>query len=466
MNKLFKLFVIISFAFSILSAEEKVDDWKFTGGIQIRSELDGRDFSNLTYPYSYTGLRTRIAVEKSLFNHVSFFAQIQDSRVYGEETSWTANMKNLDLHQGYVMINNIFDQPLYLKGGRFEMSYSSGRIIQSSQWSYIGGSFDGLILDYKTDAFYVDLFGFTTANSKSLLSSSIPDTTQYPYPSKNDVGMSVWGFWGNAKITKDQQVNLFTYYEFNGKKADEIHNDLMRFTSGLNYELKIGDFSANVEFGYQFGTGNYKIGKNPAKYSYSMKATSDTTYKIVKDSTITDKYGNLDIASYMAFIGLKYNFSPLVVSVNADIMSGTKYTEKEKVNVFYGDYASKHTFFGYMDYFSNLDKSTKGRGVNDYFLRLEYLPKESPFSAQLDGHYFLTNVPYQMADKSENSNLGQEVDLVLKYKALKNTTVEWGGSVFLPGDVSKDVYSLKSGTTVIKREDPAFWTYLMLRVFM
>jgi len=464
MKTYLSLIVILLIEFITLKSEERTDDWKLTGSIQIRSELDGRDFSNKTYPYSFTGLRLRVGVEKSLFNTVSFFAQFQDSRVYGEEPSLTSSTKNIDLHQGYAIISNILDLPLSVKAGRFEMAYGSGRIIQSSQWSYIGGSFDGLVAGYKTDLFGIDAFAITTVYSIQMLSNALPDTNQYPYPSKPDQGMNVWGFWGNANILKEHKINVFTYYEFNGKKSDTSNYDLMRYTSGLSYEFNLGNFTTNIEFGYQFGKGNFVVGTNPPKYTYTLKGTSDTTFKIFKDSTVSDKYGNLNIASFMAFLGVKYKMSPLIISINADILSGTKFNTTNEINLFASDYASKHTFFGYMDYFSNLERSTKKRGINDYFLRFEYLPVESKLNAQLDAHYFTTNVSYLMPNKSENSNLGQEFDLVLKYKALNNSTIEWGGSIFLPGDVMKDIYKIKKNNVIFNRDDLSFWTYLMLRV--
>ena len=62
-----------------------LDGWKLKGQIQLRSEVDGRDFSNDTHPLTFASLRTRLGVEKTFDEKVQLFVQFQDSRVFGEE---------------------------------------------------------------------------------------------------------------------------------------------------------------------------------------------------------------------------------------------------------------------------------------------------------------------------------------------------------------------------------------------
>lgn len=453
------LICAITFSFPLIAQDEKKDDWKFSASVQMRSEMDGRDFMNTTHPYTYTSLRTRFGVEKTLFDRYTIFAQIQDGRQFGDDAGILAPQKNLSLQQGYILINNIFDQPLSFKGGRFEMRYGSGRFIQSSSWSHLPRAFDGAVITYKTDPFWIDVFGITNKFSKPLMTAGTADTNINPYNAVADSGSFLYGFWGNAKINKNNKIDLFTYYEYYAKKSDKLNKDLDRFTSGLNYELTIGSFSVNVEFAYQYGTMNAVTGKD-VKYFWVWKVDSLFT-GAVKDSAFVNHYTNIDLSSWLGFIGLKYKLPDYTLSLNADMLSGS---DKDKYHAYYNDYASKHTFMGYMDYFTNLEKGTAGKGVNDYFFRFEYLPKGSLFNAQLDAHYFMTNVPYLMPDKSESSALGQEIDITLKYNFIKNSLLEWGGAVFLPGEVTKDIYKVKKNNITYMREDPSFWTYLMLRL--
>jgi hypothetical protein len=113
-----------------------------------------------------------------------------------------------------------------------------------------------------------------------------------------------------------------------------------------------------------------------------------------------------------------------------------------------------------MDYFTDLTKSTGGLGLNDYFLELKYKQKDTPFSGLLQLHYFQTaNKP-----TSGESNLGIETDIVITYEIIKGTTLEWGGSVFMPQELMKDIYTVNPNTpNEIVRGDMSFWSYLMLR---
>ena len=79
-NILFVFLIISNFMFA-----QEIDDWRISGQIQLRSELDGRDFSNKTYPLTFTSLRTRVGIEKSFANKVNLFVQLQDSRIFGQE---------------------------------------------------------------------------------------------------------------------------------------------------------------------------------------------------------------------------------------------------------------------------------------------------------------------------------------------------------------------------------------------
>ena len=94
-------------------AQDTKTVWNFDGQIQIRSELDGRDFSNKTYPLVFTSLRTRVGLKASISDKIIFYAQMQDSRIFGEEPSPSTSIKNLDLYQGYVKLIDPFDPVSY-----------------------------------------------------------------------------------------------------------------------------------------------------------------------------------------------------------------------------------------------------------------------------------------------------------------------------------------------------------------
>ena len=148
------------------------------------------------------------------------------------------------------------------------------------------------------------------------------------------------------------------------------------------------------------------------------------------------------------------------MSANLNMLSGTKPTEKEKLNSFDPTYGTKHGYNGSMDYFSNIFQSTNNLGLNDFYLRFIFKMKDSPLSIQLDGHYFTTN----QKSASDLNDIGQEIDLVVKYNIVKGATIEWGASAFLPGDLMKEFWNAGLTKDYYTRKDAAFWSYAMLRV--
>lgn len=77
--------------------------------------------------------------------NVTTVLQFQDSRTFGVEGGNTlANGSNIDLHQGYILLENVFKLPgLSLKVGRQEIAFGGQRLIGTVGWHNVGRSFDG-----------------------------------------------------------------------------------------------------------------------------------------------------------------------------------------------------------------------------------------------------------------------------------------------------------------------------------
>jgi hypothetical protein len=454
------LIALKTFAFAQnIEDEKKKDSWIISGQIQIRPELDGRDFSNKTYPPLFTSMRTRLALEKLILNDLTLFVQVQDSRMWGQEKGTTNSLSNVDLHQAWAKINNIFGQLLSVQVGRFEMSYGTQRFIGSNQWNYISRSFDGLRLGYKTDPFWIDIFNCTIINNTNYINGMLPNQSQYPAIA--DTAFNYLGFWSNLKVMSGQNIDLFSYWEYDQRK-DEFERrrtdttfsgnrqiETNRYTAGLNYSLTQGNFSAVLEAAYQCGV-----------LSSASKSNK-------KDSAIT--YSDLNVSAYTVAIRLQYDFEPCSISLNAELHSGTKHADTlkqlTKFNTFDNTYSTKHQLYGYMGYFTDISKSTLNLGLNDFYLRVKYKVKESPFDAQLDIHYFLLNQPtFSIIENKEVSDLGAEIDLVLKYSILKNSSLEYGISTFLPGTAMKTIYDMNKKDQIFDHQDIGFWSYIMLRI--
>lgn len=409
------VFILLCLSISInLYSQDK--DWKVSGQIQLRTELDGRDFSNKTYPPIFTSLRSRLSVQKEISNKFNFFVEVQDSRVFGEEASLTANSKNIDLHQGYVWFTNFVKAPVSIQAGRFEMSYGTERFIGALGWNYVARSFDGARFRIGSEN-KTDLFAITTKNSVPYIGSGNP--SNYPYPSGTDSSSSLYGLWSNIKSGENNTFDVFGYYEINRKKSDGTNNDISRMTLGVNHKGNYDKLSTIFEGAYQFG-----------------------------------KLSTTDVAAYLISLQANYGTKIFKGGVGADILSGNEVTNFSNNNTFATPFATNHKFYGYMDYFLNIPGDTKNLGLNDYYISLNYNPESIPLSTSLTGHYFMSNKKNSFAEDA----FGQEFDLTLKYQFIKEVMVTWGGSIFLPGDIMKRNFNTVNGV----RDDAAFWSYIMI----
>lgn len=419
MNKVivfFGIFFIFSAA-NILSQEQ--DSWKIKAQFQLRSEVDGRDFSNLTHPYLFTSLRTRLAVDKTFEKKIQMFVQVQDSRVFGEETNPNKDLKNVDLHQGFVKLLKPFDLDFNVQAGRFEVVYGTERFFGASNWSYTGRSYDGVRFSLLPECWDLDIFALTLNETVSYINNASAST--YPYPAVSNPSQSIYGFYKKNKISDASKFDLVGYYEINREKIGQDTIKASVLTLGGTYWGNYGDLSTVFEGAYQFGN---RSGLNVGAYLLSLQAN----YKL----------------------GI-YSFG-----LGADLLSGNDLSTKDKNENYLATYGTGHKFFGFMDYFPS---SAYGYGTNDFYFKANVNPAESKFSFALDVHHFMSNQKVHISSSNDPtgkdaSNFGQEFDLTVKYNFVENTAVTWGGSLFLPGDVMKYFYS--------PREDAAFWTYLMI----
>ena len=101
--------------------------------------MDGRDFLTRTIPNAYALLRSRLGAYITPVENVQVFLQVQDSRAFGEETiggrfNTISNTRNLDLHQGYLKVDDLFVDGLSAKVGRTELSYGNERLVGPVGW--------------------------------------------------------------------------------------------------------------------------------------------------------------------------------------------------------------------------------------------------------------------------------------------------------------------------------------------
>jgi hypothetical protein len=247
---------------------------KLDAVVRVGGEMDGRDFTQATPPIFFTVMRTRLALSKGLFNRkIELFAQLQDARTLGEAENTIFNLKNIDLYQGFLQFNQLFEQDLAFQVGRFELEYGNTRIFSPLPgWNYLGQAFDGARLKYRrSDWFNLHSDWFATVIKPTSNAIRNPTPTTYTVPAAADEGRGVYGTWNTLEFAPEARVDAFAYYEQDRKQSTPGAWDVNRWTLGLNHQGKYLDglLSSTLDVDGQFGSvGN----KSLAAYLLSLQA--------------------------------------------------------------------------------------------------------------------------------------------------------------------------------------------------
>ena len=434
-----RIFSLFLFCFLFTTNLFSQENFKISGEFRVRTELDGRDFLNNTYPQSFTALRARLAIEKAINEHIKFFIQLQDSRVFGEEKNTLTDLKNIDLHQGYVSVTNLFGTPLYFTFGRFKLNYGKSKIFGPNDWHNVGRSHDGFKFGYNGEKSKVDLFITTHTNFLSYRAGAAKVTQNYNYlEAPPDTGFNIYGVYSTFKLSPSLNLDIYGYNEWDRQRPNKIDFALNRYTIGGAFEFSPSTipFYSRLESAYQFG-----------KITLNQQHT---------------------IKAFMILATIGYQLGDLNFSFNADINSGGDSLKTTDYKLFDNPYSTKHNYQGFMDFFTGLSDpkfATGLYGLNDYFLRIIYQPKSlKALNLQLDAHYFTTFVSFKNSDGKDISAYGPELNLVARYKLYEALEIEWGLGAFVAQDAMKELYKHTLPKRTTSTFDPAFWTYLQLNV--
>ncbi len=398
MKKVTFLILLFSLIFSGFALAQ--DNIKVNAQIRARSQVVDTDFNSNTAFNSFTELRSRLGVKFTPSANLTGFVQIQDSRVSGTEGGTLSDSKNLDLHQAYFNIKNIFKLPFNLKIGRMELSYGAQRLIGSVGWHNVGRSFDGSVLKLVTKPVDIDFIS-ARVNESGLVGDSLD---QY-----------LFSAYGNLKVVEKLNLQPFVIAE----KTNRI--DFTRVTIGLHVSCKDKKkaFQHELDAAYQLGTQK------------------------------TDQ----DISAFMAAFNLGYTFNTKIkpmLGAGVAYLSGDDGADASKYKVFNTLYATNHKFYGYMDYFLNIPKHTYNLGLMDIHGKASIVPFEK-FKLALAYHMFNANADYKLIDGNTSTSFGSEIDLTLAYKYSSNVKFVGGFSFFTPGDIFKET----------KGVDSSMWSYVM-----
>ena len=348
---------------------------------------------------TFTSLRTRVAAAVALTPAVSAFVQLQDVRVFGEETSTLADYRAdaLDLHQAFVelAVGEGAGGGLGVRVGRQEASYGGQRLVGAVDWTQQGRAFDGARLRLEREAVTLDLFGF------QLSEAAVP---------ARGADATFLGTYDVVRLGDGRALDLFALW-----LRDEGAADIDEVTAGLRYVGALGRLAYRVEGALQTGE---RGGRDVSAWLAGARA-------------------GVPLADGRGSATLWY-----------DRLSGDADPGDGEVGVFSTLFATNHRFYGYADLFLDIPAHTAGRGLQDLALKTTFAPADG-WSLGLDLHAF------RAADAAglSSARFGEEVDATVSRALAPGVRLTGGFSWVLQGPALAEIGRLS--------EDLG-WGFLML----
>ncbi len=348
-------------------------DVDFSG--QIRPRFEFRD-PVAGSGDAFTSMRVRANLLATLDRRVTVFIQMQDVRVWGEETNTLTDFSadNLDLHQGYIEIQPFDDANVSARVGRQEVAFGGQRLVGPVGWTQQGRSFDGVNLQAESGSFTINVFGFTLADA----TAAGTDNASFggAYIEVDSVGPGTLDLYG-------------LYDRVNGiDDTDEV-------TLGARWHGRQANISYRLEGSFQLGTRD-----------------------------------DADVAAFMlgGRVGTSVADGRGQVTLWYDYLSGDDDADGN-VEVFNTLYATNHKFYGFADLFLNIPAQTGGLGLQDAAIKGAYRARDD-LSVNVDLHTFRLAKEGTLTTK----HLAEEIDITANYRYTANVGVTGGLSWVLAGD--------------------------------
>lgn len=334
-------------------------------------------------------LRTRVNLEAIPAAGVRTFVQVQDSRTAGAEVSVASNEKNLDLHQGYLDLPELWGRPILLRIGRQELSYGDGRLISPLDWSNVGRAWDGVRLSAGPAEWKADVFVTKIKEVGGL---------------KRDAWFS--GLYGSCKAAPGHEFDGYLLFRDQGDGTltgeSGRKGNLAERTAGGRIKGKAGGADYSAEAAWQFG-----------------RSAGDR------------------IRSYAGAVAAGYTFDAAWkprVGVEVDYASGDKDPADARRGAFDPLFPFGHYYQGYQDIFS-------WKNGEDWMLTTRAEPGGG-WQLQADYHWFrlahgrdgwydaTTALIRRDATGASGRNVGHEVDLTARVAVRKAIKLWLGVSRF------------------------------------
>jgi hypothetical protein len=405
---------------SVLRGQPKVDFWDpikfiplndeetvyltFGGDLRLRVE----HFSNFAFGAPATDTDTfglaRLKLHGDLHVGEYFRAFVEGKSALATDRDLPGGRRpvdvdELDLQNAFIDLKLPLGDAtsLTFRPGRQEMQFGRQRLVSPLDWANSRRTFEGVRGILQHAGWRVD--GFWTEPVR---------VRKYDF-NKGDSAQEFYGVYAAGKLPTTA-LNWDLYWlglERDRSTFGGIAGEEERHTIGTRLGGPIGPagFDFDTEFAYQFGD-----------------------------------HGDRDISAYMATAEIGYNFANLAMTprleAGFDYASGDNNPADDRVRTFNQLFPLGHAFLGYID--------TVGRqNIMAFRVTLSFKPVQK-FTVRIDGHTFYraerADALYdagggvvRAGNLGNSREVGQEIDLTLRYDLDRHTTFLVGYSHFFAG---------------------------------
>lgn len=317
-----------------------------------------------------TTARVRAEIDALLEGNVRIFVQLQDVRMWGEETNTLGDFSadNFDLHQGFIELRSRSERLFALRVGRQELSLGGERLVGAVDWEQQGRAFDGLRGWMDIGSVRINAFGFKLTEAAAPLADADTDLS------------GAYAVIGDAMGTT---VDVYALYSR---------------VSGLTDTDQL--------------TAGARVVGSPAGFTFRAEGTLQV-----------GKRGGQDVTAFMfgGRVGREFADGRTGLTLWYDYLSGDDDLTDDEVKVFDTLFATNHKFYGIADLFLDIPAHTGGLGLQDAAVK-GFLKASDDVSVNLEVHAFL------LARKTDalNRRLGEEVDATVTYRYAPQVSMTGG----------------------------------------
>lgn len=372
----------------LLAAPAAAQDVKFSG--QVRPRYESRDVGEAARD-GFTSMRVRTALQAVVDSGLTIFVQVQDVRLWGEESSTLGDFRadNFDVHQAYIRYRGQKMEWLTATVGRQETNFGGQRLVGAVGWTQQGRSFDGARLDLVGDRGAVSLVAYTLADATS---------------ATHDADAELFGAYATIREVGPGALDLYLLYD-RGDGADATDQQ----TFGVRYAFARNAVSGRFEASAQRGD---RGGESVSAYMFGGR------------------------------LGASFGEGRGSATLWYDQLSGDDDLTDDETRVFSTLYATNHKFYGFADLFLDVPAHTAGAGLRDAALKASWtLADGVTLSADL---HRLSAVEQRSLS---TTHFADELDVTLSHRYSANLGVTAGLSYVSVGDALTEIGRLADNMT-------------------